>query len=236
MAGAAGSVRFAGNLGQIELDPATESADDPDDNEEGSLPDFRNAKLDINENMEVVKNLNERVQTMRSLVVGGVSTPVPSRNGPVALDPTSSGAGPSTGTRIGNFGANPAMNAGNYEYTNFVPMLAGSNTPGLLNETSPSDGSSSIASPSTQSSQTWFPVRPQASRRQSEASFKVPVAQDDSYDRIAPFSLVHRGEFFGPGNVLHALHSVRLLSFHVLQLLTEHILGTIFVTPSFAIR
>lgn len=210
-----GSVRFASNPNQIELDLTTESPDDADDTEEGLSPGFQNAKYGLNENMEVVKNLTERVQNMKSWVVGGTSTPVSSRKGPVAMDPMSSGGSSSSGKRIGNFGANPAMNTGNYEYTNFVPMLAGSNPPGYLNETPPSDTSGSVASPSTQSSQTWAPVRPQASRRPSEGSFKAPVPQDNSYDRVAPFSVVHRGEFIGPGNVLHALHSVRLLSLRV---------------------
>ncbi len=131
----------------------------------------------------------------------------------MAVDPMGSGAGPSTGTGIGKFAANMGANTGSYEYTSFVPISGGPNVPVFLNETSPSDTSGSLASPSAQSSQTWAPIRPQGSRRQSEASFKVPVPQDDSYDRVASSSLVHRGEFIGPGNLLYALHSVRPASF-----------------------
>ncbi|KAF9453960.1 hypothetical protein P691DRAFT_718360 [Macrolepiota fuliginosa MF-IS2] len=41
----------------------------------------------------------------------------------------------------------------------------------------------------------------------------VPSApQDESYSRVAAFSLVHRGEFLGRGNILSALHSIRSLS------------------------
>ncbi|EKM80763.1 hypothetical protein AGABI1DRAFT_112499, partial [Agaricus bisporus var. burnettii JB137-S8] len=40
---------------------------------------------------------------------------------------------------------------------------------------------------------------------------RVSSVPDESYNQVAPFSLVHHGEYLGPGNVLGSLHSVRFV-------------------------
>lgn len=70
-----------------------------------------------------------------------------------------------------------------------------------------------MTSPSMQPPQVHIPARPQASRRQSEVSFRAPSApRDEPYTHSLPFSLVHPGEFVGQTNVSSTTHSIRSLS------------------------
>lgn len=212
-----------GTTTRVDVDLTAEGAEDQDVTEDEVPPGLRNTKSDLNENMETLMMLRERIQTLENRVAvastaGSASTAFGSRRMSVKLDSARSRSGSGDATQFegmlqsGRFtGASPSAGTGGNAGTGYFEYggSAGVGGPVMLQEVAPS--TPSVASPSTpQSSHRHASVRPQNSRRQSEASFRVPsVPQDESYNQIAPFSLVHRGEFVGQGNILSVLHSVR---------------------------
>lgn len=68
-----------------------------------------------------------------------------------------------------------------------------------------------LASPHA-SQQAHYSTNPQASEGPPGFSSRMSSApQEESYNQVAAFSLVHRGEYLGPGDVPSSLHSVRFI-------------------------
>lgn len=172
-----------------------ERVDDGGEDEDELPAALRDTKLDLDQSSETLKLLSQRIQSLENWVVG---SPESSASGSKA-----SGVHPLS--RSGDL-ANPEESylqagssftqAGTGGYSSGVP------TPGVL---------SPLASPHT-SQQTHYSTNPQASEGSLRFSPRVSSAlQEESYNQVAAFSLVHRGEYLGPGDVPSSLHSVRLI-------------------------
>lgn len=185
----------------VDVGLTPERADDGGEDDDEIPQALKDTKLDLDESGETLKMLSQRIQSLENWVVGSKES--------VASGSKSTGVIYSSSMSADISGDVARFEEGFFQAGSSFDIVSTNQIgTGGFDDGPPASTSSGVLSPlaSPQASQ-------QARYSEGPPGFgsRVSSVPDESYNQVAPFSLVHHGEYLGPGNVLGSLHSVRVV-------------------------
>lgn len=185
----------------VDVGLTPERADDGGEDDDEIPQALKDTKLDLDESGETLKMLSQRIQSLENWVVGSKESVASGSKSTGVIYSSSMSADISGDVARFEEGFSQAGPSFDIVSTNQIGT-------GGFDDGPPASTSSGVLSPlaSPQALQ-------QARYSEGPPGFgsRVSSVPDESYNQVAPFSLVHHGEYLGPGNVLGSLHSVRFV-------------------------